>query len=147
MAFPSGRSLLLTLLISSAAIVLFSSAGVAHMMGWGPSPAANAGPAPVPADAVPPSPVRKHARRRCPECAVIVSLRKIESFDGGPVTRTADGIAAGNPAGMPANTSRQYEITVRMSDGSLRVIEHTNSSNWREDERLIVIGAGGSPRP
>lgn len=147
MTFPSGRSLWLALLISGAAVVLFSSAGVAHMMGWGADPAASSGPALVPAAVVPPSPVRENARRRCPECAVIVSLRKIESFDGGPVTRTADGIAPDNPAGMPANTSRQYEITVRMSDGSLRVIRHANSPNWREGERLIVIGAGESPRP
>lgn len=137
MAFPSGRSLLL--LLSGAAIVLFSGAGVAHMMGWGTHPAVSSGSALVPADAIPPGPVRELTRRKCPECAVIVSLRKIEPLDGGPVTPTADGMAA--------NTMRQYEITVRMSDGSRRVIEHADSPNWREGERLTVIGAGRSPRP
>jgi hypothetical protein len=122
-AAPAGKTRAFwPLLITSIAVVLFSTAGMARMMGWGPDAAgdSDAGSAlDVPA-------VGTRAGPRCPECGTIVSVREIESRD----------------AASPAS----YEFVVRMADGSTRVIGDANPRNWREGERLMVID-GSAQRP
>ena len=109
MKTQAGKFSYLPLLITGIAVILFSSAGVARMLGWGLSSTGDSDDVEVSAKS------DGGARPRCPECGVIVSTR-------------------GN------------EFTVRMADGSSRVIEDANPARWRAGERLMVI-AGTEPSP
>ena len=76
---------------------------------------------------------------RCPECGVIESTREI----GGPGEKTgvgaSDRSAAGKRAEIEAKPMRNYEITIRMQDGSMRVIKDPKSARWRQGESVTVI--------
>lgn len=76
---------------------------------------------------------------RCAECGVIQSTRKIaarDESDGGyaPV-RTA----AGRRAEIEQAPAQNYEITIRLQDGSLRVITDAHSAAWRPGEAVTLI--------
>lgn len=105
----------LALLVTAIAIVLFSSAGLARMMGWGSNGSEASGDV-VAHDqgaAVTGTGVAR-AGPRCPECAMIVSVGS-------------------------------DKISVRMADGSSRVLNDANPARWRTGERLIVIAGTGPP--
>ena len=127
-------------LITGIAIVLFSTAGIARIMGWGANPTDAPGDGLAP-DQMPAVETMSAARvfARCAECGVIVSMRKIERHkeDPGPG-------ADGDRDESRLKASRNYEFTVRMDDGSSRVIEAAYAAAWRRGERLIVI-AGAIP--
>jgi hypothetical protein len=127
-------------LITGIAIVLFSTAGIARIMGWGANSTDASGDGLAP-DQMPAVETMSEARvfARCAECGVIVSMRKIERHkeDPGPG-------ADGDRDESRLKASRNYEFTVRMADGSSRVIEAANAAAWRRGERLIVI-AGAIP--
>ena len=127
-------------LITGIAIVLFSTAGIARIMGWGANPTDASGDGLAP-DQMPAVETMSEARvfARCAECGVIVSMRKIERHkeDPGPG-------ADGDRDESRLKASRNYEFTVRMDDGSSRVIEAAYAAAWRRGERLIVI-AGAIP--
>ena len=127
-------------LITGIAIVLFSTAGIARIMGWGANSTDASGDGLAP-DQMPAVETMREARvhARCAECGVIVSMRKIERHkeDPGPG-------AAGDRDESRLKASRNYEFTVRMDDGSSRVIEAAYAAAWRRGERLIVI-AGAIP--
>jgi len=127
-------------LITGIAIVLFSTAGIARIMGWGANSTDASGDGLAP-DQMPAVETMSEARvfARCAECGVIVSMRKIERHkeDPGPG-------AAGDRDESRLKASRNYEFTVRMDDGSSRVIEAAYAAAWRRGERLIVI-AGAIP--
>jgi hypothetical protein len=108
---------------ASLAFILFSSAGFARMMGWGPGAAGHSG-ALFALDA-PAGEAR--ARPRCPECGMIVATREIERHG--------------------ERAPRSYEFVVRMADGSSRVIEDADPGRWRAGEFLIVIDGIDPPRP
>jgi hypothetical protein len=76
---------------------------------------------------------------RCPDCGVIESARQIE----GPAEQTGAGasgrMAAGKRDGIEAQSFRNYEITVRMQDGSMRVIKDPRSARWRQGEPVTII--------
>jgi hypothetical protein len=138
----------LALLITGIAVILFSSAGIARMMGWGPNSTDDSGDilaldqtAPVPATS------EARAKPRCPECGVIVSMREIERHDEDPGPGAAGGVTAGNRDETRVKSTKSYEIIVRMADGSSRVIDDANPARWRSGERVIVIdGADPSNR-
>ncbi|MGQ0523889.1 MAG: hypothetical protein ACT4P8_09550 [Betaproteobacteria bacterium] len=153
------RSRYLPLLIVGSAVILFSTAGIAAIMGWLPATAGDSGdilargnvPAALAArdaltvqTAPAPAPGGTRVKARCPECGVIVSMREIDA--GGAGTGLAGVTAAGNKA-LSTESARRYEITVRLADGSRRVIEQANPASWRQGERLILIdGAPPSNR-
>lgn len=87
----------LTLLITVIVIVLFSSAGVARMMGWGPDLGGSWNEVPEFDRMIPVTESGAPAGPRCPECGVIVSTGNNEI-----VVRMADGsnraIEQANPA-------------------------------------------------
>ena len=115
------------MLITGIAVILFSTAGIARMMGWGANSTADSGDI-LERDqsATALATGKARARSRCPECGVIVSVREIERHD---------------------DDTGSYEFTVRMADGSKRVIDDVNPARWRPGERLIVIdGAHPSSR-
>jgi len=148
----------LSLLLSGIAAILLSSTGVAHMMGWGPNladdsdrllaldilPVAQAQPVAVTAEQ---AAGNARARGRCAECGMIVSVRQIETHVKG-AGHGATAARASDQGELPAPSIGHYEITVRLADGSSRVINDANPASWRPGERLIVIGgAGGWPAP
>jgi hypothetical protein len=110
------------LLIAGIAVILFSSAGFARMMGWGPG--AGYSGASLALD-VPAGEAR--AGPSCPECGMIVSVREIEERNEG--------------------SPPSYEFVVRMADGSSRVIEDADPGRWRTSERLKIIDGINPSRP
>jgi hypothetical protein len=138
----------LALLITGIAVILFSTAGIARIVGWGPNSTDDSGDI-LALDQTAPVPTTSEARAkpRCPECGVIVSMREIERHveDSGP--GAAGGVTAGNRAETRVKSTKSYEIMVRMADGSSRVIDDANPARWRSGERVIVIdGADPSNR-
>lgn len=111
----AARGLLAPLLIGIA-VILFSTAGIARVMGWGSNSTEDSSDI-LALDQTAPVPTASEARARprCPECGVIVS-------------------------------TSNYQIFVRMADGSSRVIDDANPARWQTGERLIVI-AGTDPSP
>jgi len=133
------------------AVMLLSSGGFAAMMVWMPAPTgASRDILPVssvesaePAAAMDPAtlPVKGTVRRkkRCDECGFIESIRETEGHgDAIPLA------AAGRPAAENQNRtsvrSASRNITVRLEDGSSRVIIDANPGRWRRGERVIIIG-------
>jgi hypothetical protein len=144
----------LPLLFIGITVVLFGGAGFARIVGW--MPTAGAGFAQVLASdrllalrAAPAAAVAHtiahtkasatRAGARCAECGVIVSTREMDGRD-----EDIGSAATGREAGQPSTGSRV--ITIRMSDGSSRVIHDANSARWRPRERVIVMGGMSSNR-
>jgi outer membrane lipoprotein SlyB len=148
MKTQADKSSFLQVLITGIAVILFSSAGVARMMGWGPNSTDDSGDILALEQAAPvPTTSAARAQPRCPECGVIVSMREIElrNEDTGP--GATGGALAGNQGETWVKSTRSYEITVRMADGSSRVLNDANPARWRHGERVIVIdGANPSNR-
>lgn len=126
------------------AVVLFSSASIAAIMGWYRADAESSSNVraghtlPLTessefAEAVQSAPKPREgkgrAKAKCVECGVVVSMEETDANDGdfGPV-------APGS-----------YNILVRMTDGSTRVISHASAGSWRPGERVILID-GAKPR-
>lgn len=135
---------LLTPLITGIAVILFSAAGSAHIVGWGANSAGASEDGLAP-DRMPAVRTMSEARAdtRCAECGMFVSMREVESEDTG--AGAAGGATAGSQDETRVKTARRYEITIRMADGSSRVIEDANPARWRTGERLIVIGGATPP--
>ncbi len=72
---------------------------------------------------------------RCAECGVIESMRTIEAADG--TTGVNAPAAAAQRGGIEG--ARNYEITIRLQDGSMRVITDANPATWRHGERVNII--------
>jgi hypothetical protein len=120
--------------IAGIAAILLGTSGIAGMMAWMPtSTGAQA--------QIPPAPAEDDARvtGKCSGCVMVVSKREIEQPGAaGGVTR--DGLNE-----TPGNSTKSYEITVRMKGGSSRVFMDAYPANWRPGERVILIeGAGES---
>lgn len=137
----------LTLLITGIAVILFSTAGFARIAGWLPTSTDDSGEI-LALDETAPAQAMSEARAnaRCAECGIFVSMREIERHpeDSGP--GAAGSGTAGNRNEIRLKATRGYEITVRMADGSSRVIEAANSAAWRAGDRLIVIAGAIPPR-
>lgn len=131
----------LPLLITGIAIILFSTAGFARMMGWGLTSTGDSGDILALDQAAPvPTAGEVRAKTRCAECGVVVSMRETERHDEDSAPGATGEATAGNGDEIPVKTTRSYEITVRMADGSSRVINDANPARWRTGEHLIVIG-------
>jgi hypothetical protein len=76
---------------------------------------------------------RNQGRPRCTGCGAIVAKREVSSGDSAPEVPTAS-TAASKP--QPAT---YYEFTIRLPDGSTRLITASNAEAWREGERVSVI--------
>ncbi len=130
----------LPLLITGIAVILFSTAGIARMMGWGPNSTDDSGDILALDQTAPVTTSEARAKPRCPECGVIVSMREIERHDEDSGPGAAGGVTAGNRDETRVKSTKSYEIIVRMADGSSRVIDDANPARWRTGESLIVIG-------
>jgi len=76
---------------------------------------------------------------RCAECGVIQSTRKIEARDESDGGYAPVRTAAGRRAGIKEQPAQTYEITIRLQDGSLRVITDAHSAAWRPGEAVTLI--------
>jgi outer membrane lipoprotein SlyB len=140
MITPAYKSSFLPLLITGVAVILLSAAGIARMMGWGPNSTGNSGGTSAP-DRL------SVANGKCAECGVIVSMREIQVRNEVTGPGPPGGAEAGNQGETGMKSTRSYEITVRLADGSSRVFNDANPARWRSGERVIVIdGADRSNR-
>ena len=70
----------------------------------------------------------------------MTSIREIEPYEHGVHSGAGSSATKGIGNVMTEESARRYDITVRMRDGSIRVIEQAGPANWRVNERLILIG-------
>ena len=137
------------------AVMLLSMGGFAALMMWMLAPTG------APRDILPVSvesakpvaamgaetlPAKETARRkkRCDECGLIESIRETEGHGEAIHSAAAGRPAAENRSRAPAKSAGR-EITVRLEDGSSRVIVDMNPGKWRRGERVIVIGGLSEP--
>ena len=135
-------------LIAGATVLLFGTAGGAHIGGWpfgtgdGRSARAVIGaldtrvddPGALAADGAPlASAADAPARRRCAECGVIASIREVGAYEEPAIAGLG-----GNDA-PPLMAARSYKFTVRLENGSQHEILDANRSAWRIGERVNVI--------
>ena len=145
-----------SLLALGVAAILFSASDIAAITGR-LLPASTAGifvpsfnlpAASAKAVAAPTAPKQREGKGRlkgrCAECGSIVSMREIEGNDGNFAHAAAGGMMTSKPMETPVQLSGNYNIIVRMADGSSRVITHASPASWRPGERVILID-GANP--
>lgn len=128
------------LLIGSIAAILLSGIAIASLAI--PAQGFNGAVAPAEAPEAAAVPVRAAPATRsywCAECGVIESAREIETPDKKSIVKSPPPMATGNRSGIEAKPFRNYEITVRMQDGSMRVIKDPKSARWRQGEPVTII--------
>jgi hypothetical protein len=76
---------------------------------------------------------------RCAQCGVIESAREIEASDAKTGVGASGRIAVCTGAGTGRKPIRSREITIRLRDGSMRVIMDANPAPWRHGERVTII--------
>jgi hypothetical protein len=152
----ANESRYLPLLIGGIAVILFSTAAIARIIGWIPASTGGSGGVgasddrPMAATAQMtrlPMAGEARARGRCAECGVIVSTQEIHARDesGGP--RASGRSVARSPNELRMTSARRYETVIRLADRSSRMINHASPASWRPGERVIVIdGANPSNR-
>jgi hypothetical protein len=113
-------------LVAGLAAFVLGSAALAAVVAWAPASAER------PIEIFAPEHTRA-ARARCEECGVITSKREIGEPSDGKSLQSA------------LNSSRRYEITVRLADGSRRVIDDLSPANWRTGERVTLIDGVNRP--
>jgi len=170
------------------AVILFSAAGIAAIMGWIPTSMGRSSDNPVllksakpatttakpaiaktPTQPVPPVVVASNVPSvvKCADCGVIEATREIAvkgegsgiGAVGGAVVgglignqvgsgrgNTAataigavGGAVAGNEIEKRVKSGKSYEVTVRLDDGSSRVISQTNPPAWRTGDHVKVV--------
>jgi outer membrane lipoprotein SlyB len=65
--------------------------------------------------------------------------------DAMTVVGAVGGAVAGNQIEKQAKSTKSYDITVRMNDGSRRVIREANATSWRSGDRVKIVD--GAIRP
>lgn len=128
-----------------------------------PAPVARSAPAPVAHNA----PVPVAAIAACTECGVIESVREVEAKGTGSglgavggavvggllgnqvgaghgkdamtVVGAVGGAFAGNEVEKRVKTSKSYEVTVRLNDGSSRVIKEAGVPAWHTGDKVKLV--------
>ena len=72
----------------------------------------------------------------CAECGRIESMREVAVAEEETGVDSPSRMAA---AGVKKNSAGNYEITVRMQNGSMRVLEDAYPARWRLGERVVII--------
>ena len=171
--------------IAGIAVILFSTAGIAAIMGWiptsmgrgsasveiaAPAKLATGATAPPTGRSQPaPLPAAQHgaARHSCADCGVIESTRAVKSKGegtgvgavGGAVVGglighqvgagrgntvataigAVGGALAGNEVEKRVKSTTGYEVTIRLDDGSSRVVSEGSSSAWHAGDRVKIV--------
>ena len=107
------------------------------------------------------------ARARCAECGVIESVREIDTKGAGSgigvvggavvggllghqigggsgkdiatVVGAVGGAVAGNEVEKRVKSTKSYEITVRLDDGSIRVVSQATAPSWRAGDKVRLV--------
>jgi hypothetical protein len=158
MTTPTKETPHLRLVIMGIPAIFIGTSGFATMKAWMPTAThAARGAASVEklkaptatsvAVAAPTPPVRaerrqraRHVRAKCAECGTVDSTRQIEKVS----TETDTGIVGWATWRGRSETAEQsaksYEVTIRMNDGSSRVLTDTSAANWQPGKRVVLIG-------
>lgn len=135
------KPLHLPLLVGGIAAILVSSIAIGSLAISAPGfNGVYAPDEPAEAAAAPPIAAPGARAYRCAECGVIESTREIEAPDEKTGVNVPARIAAGNRGETEGKPVRNYEITIRLRDGSMRVITDANPARWRPGERVKLIG-------
>jgi outer membrane lipoprotein SlyB len=70
---------------------------------------------------------------------VIVSVRDIELRNESAGSVATGETVAGNQNETQLKSTKSHELTIRLADGSSRVINEASPAHWRLGERVIVI--------
>jgi hypothetical protein len=148
------KSSYLPLLFVGIAVILFSTAGIAAIKGWLPAPTDASGNI-IPshnsavelakADALTAHAAQRLAKAKarangtCAECGFVVSTGEINGHDDDFGISATGASLAGDRNEKSLNSSKSYEIIVRMADGSIRALTHAHPANWRPGARVIII--------
>jgi outer membrane lipoprotein SlyB len=152
--------------ISSIAIVLFSSVGVAAFMGWLPTSYGEQN-TEVATKVAPHSNQPVASKAICADCGVIESIQIINDVketsgvglvggavvggllgnqvgggrgkDVATVAGAVGGAVAGNAIEKQSGSTRHYVITVRFDDGSSRVFNEADPPTWQPGDHVRVI--------
>ena len=153
------RAQYLPLIMVGIAVILYSTAAIAAILGWRSASTDGSGDtadvrkvAVAAVEAVPVTEytaqrrakARARANGRCAECGIIVSIGEMAKHEDEFGSGAAIGLTAGNRDESRLKSTRRYEINVRMADGSNHVVNHASPASWRTGERVIVI-AGSNP--
>jgi hypothetical protein len=84
-------------------------------------------------------PRTKAPRPKCEECGVVASTREIDRLAVDRGATVPSMVMSGRRNDLAMASVKQYEVTVRMKDGSSRVFTDVNPSRWRAGERVILI--------
>ena len=139
----TNKSLHLPLLVGGIAAILVSGIAIGSLaisaQGFNGIPA----PAEPPEAATAPAIAAVGARAyRCRECGVIVSTRALEAPHETTGVNASGRIAGANRGEIKEKPVRNFEITVRLRDGSTRVVTDANPARWRHGEKVIIIAGG-----
>jgi hypothetical protein len=136
----ANKLLHLPLLVGGIAAILVSGIAIGSLaisaQGFNGTLASAAPPEVAAAPAISASGARAY---RCAECGVVESTREIEAPDEKTGGNTSGRNAAGSRGAIEAKPVRNYEITIRLRDGSRRVITDAHPARWRHGERVQVI--------
>jgi hypothetical protein len=136
------------MLISAMAVIVFSIAGIATMMGWMPSALTSGGDR-VRARPAAPSTPRAASRvaavpTACRDCGVVESLREVEQSDesSGLGAVAGAGAYAGHEIEKRSRKSVNYEIRVRMNDGTYRTLHEPTRPALTVGQKVRVTDQG-----
>ena len=137
----ANKPLHLPLLVGGIAAILVSGIAIGSLAISAQGFDGTRAPAEAPEGAAAPAIAAPGARAyRCAECGVIESTRQIEAPDERTGVDASGRIAAGNRGEIGGTPVRNYEITIRLRDGSMRVVTDANPARWRPGERVKLIG-------
>ena len=76
---------------------------------------------------------------RCDGCGVIESMKKIDPADEAEGISASGQSAARRRGASDAEPLGNYEITIRLQDGTMRVIRDARPAHWRHGEPVTII--------
>jgi hypothetical protein len=130
---PANKPLHLPLLVAGIAAVLVSGIAIASLAISGQGLNGRIAPD-APAVAAPGA-----QSYRCAGCGVIESTREIEAPADKHGADASGQLAVCNPGEIRRHAPRQREITVRLQDGSMRVITDAKPAQWKRGEAVTII--------
>ena len=186
------RSPHLLIWIAGIAVILFSAAGIAAIMGWIPTSMGRGAdsvvgattPSTAPATVATAPATKTHAppaarsapvqiaerapvSARCSDCGVVESTREVTTKGSGSgvgavggavvggllgnqvgagrgntvatAVGAVGGAVAGNEVEKRVKTTKAYEVTVRLDDGSSRVVNEGKASPWHAGDRVKIV--------
>ncbi|MBE0620169.1 MAG: hypothetical protein IH605_06225 [Burkholderiales bacterium] len=140
MNMQTNKHLQLSLLGGGIAAVLVSGIAIASVAFSAQGFSGVVAPAEAPEAAVAPAIAAPVTRtRRCAECGVIESVQEIKATDEIGAVKSPDRITVRSRGEIEAKSPRIYEITIRMQDGSMRVIADAKPARWRHGEPVTII--------